>query len=140
MNDSELKMIADHMGHSVNIHTDVYRLQCSLIEKTKVAKILIAMENGAISQYQGKNLEAIRVEGSYCISMNKTTLYIAVIFLVLITTSSYFWILSFRKLEVFRIVWYIWPFRSTRRDTDKLIFRLHVDVYVTKLVQTICLL
>lgn len=63
MTDAELKIVADHMGHNVNIHTDVYRLQTSLIEKTKVAKILIALENGNISQFKGKTLEAITTEG-----------------------------------------------------------------------------
>ena len=63
MNDAELKIVADHMGHNVNIHTEVYRLQSSLIEKTKVAKILMALENGTISKYKGKNLEAIPTHG-----------------------------------------------------------------------------
>ena len=42
MTDDELKMLADHMAH--NIHTYIYRLQTSLIEKTKVAKLLLASE------------------------------------------------------------------------------------------------
>ncbi|KAF6027284.1 hypothetical protein EB796_014398 [Bugula neritina] len=43
-------MMADHLGHSVNIHTSVYRLQSNLIERTKVSKILIAIENGGIAK------------------------------------------------------------------------------------------
>ena len=46
MRQDELKMIADHLGHSVSIHTDVYRLQSSWLEKTKVARALVASENG----------------------------------------------------------------------------------------------
>ena len=38
----ELKIVGDLMGYNVNIHTDVYRLQSSLIEKSKVAQILMA--------------------------------------------------------------------------------------------------
>jgi len=56
-------MVADHMGHSINIHTEVYRLQSSILEKTKVARVLIAMENGNISKYQGQNLQEILVDG-----------------------------------------------------------------------------
>jgi len=63
MSGAELKMVADHMGHSINIHTDVYRLQSSILEKTKVARVLIAMENGNISNYQGQNLQEILVNG-----------------------------------------------------------------------------
>lgn len=64
MSGAELKMVADHMGHNVNIHTDVYRLQSSIIEKTKVARVLMAMENGKISKYQGQNLQDISLEGN----------------------------------------------------------------------------
>ena len=38
----KLKIVGDLMGYNVNIHTDVYRLQNSLTEKSKVAKILMA--------------------------------------------------------------------------------------------------
>lgn len=51
MKGSELAMVADHMGHSVNIHTKVYKLQQNLIERTKVAKILVAVEQGTIHKF-----------------------------------------------------------------------------------------
>ena len=63
MKDSELKMVAEHMGHNLNIHTDVYQLQSSLIERAKVASVLIAVENGTISHFQGRKLGNISVEG-----------------------------------------------------------------------------
>ena len=63
MTKSELKMLADHMGHDVSIHMDVYKLQCSLIEKAKVARILIANENGLINKFKGKKLEDINIDG-----------------------------------------------------------------------------
>ncbi|XP_060563893.1 uncharacterized protein LOC132723231 [Ruditapes philippinarum] len=59
MTSAELKLVADHMGHNINIHTDVYRLQSSLLEKTKVARVLIALENGQMNCFQGRNLESI---------------------------------------------------------------------------------
>lgn len=52
MESQELALLADHMGHSVNIHTDVYKLQSSLLERSKVAKILCAVENGELSRYR----------------------------------------------------------------------------------------
>ena len=66
MKDSELKMLADHMGHNINIHTDVYRLQSSLLERAKVASVLIALENGALNQFQGKRLQDISIKGIAC--------------------------------------------------------------------------
>ena len=62
MTGDELKMVADHMGHSVTVHTDVYRLQASVLEKTKVARALIALENGQLTRFAGKNLSSCSFE------------------------------------------------------------------------------
>ena len=62
MTGEELKMVADHMGHSVAVHTDVYRLQSSLLEKTKVARALVALENGQLSKFAGRNLASCTLE------------------------------------------------------------------------------
>ena len=56
-------MIADHMGHNLNIHTDVYRMQSSVLEKTKVAKVLLAFETGQLSKFRGRKLDEIPEEG-----------------------------------------------------------------------------
>ncbi|KAF6034991.1 hypothetical protein EB796_006700 [Bugula neritina] len=50
--ENELRMLADHMGHDLNIHTNVYRLQTSLIERAKVARILVAAHSGTIHKFQ----------------------------------------------------------------------------------------
>jgi hypothetical protein len=65
MTSAELKLVANHMGHNINIHTDFYRLQSSLLEKTKVARMLIALENGQMNRFQGRNLESISVNGKW---------------------------------------------------------------------------
>ena len=62
MRQDELKMIADHLGHSVSIHTDVYRLQSSWLEKTKVARALIASENGLMGKYAGRSLSSCNLD------------------------------------------------------------------------------
>ncbi|KAJ8320563.1 hypothetical protein KUTeg_002150 [Tegillarca granosa] len=59
MTGDELKMVADHMGHSLSIHTDIYKLQNSTLERTKVARALVALENGNVHKYKGKNLSSI---------------------------------------------------------------------------------
>ena len=63
MDSSELKIVADHMGHDVSIHCNIYREQSSILQRTKVARLLIAMENGMVSKFAGKSLENIELEG-----------------------------------------------------------------------------
>lgn len=65
MTDSELKIVCDHLGHNINIHADVYRLQSTVLERTKVAKVLIAAENGMIGRFQGRNLNDITYDGMF---------------------------------------------------------------------------
>jgi hypothetical protein len=40
-------MLANHMGHSINIHKEFYRLQESTIEITKVGRLLAAVDSGS---------------------------------------------------------------------------------------------
>lgn len=63
MNQSELQMIADHLGHDLHIHTNVYRLQSNLVERSKVAKILHAVDSGAVSKFKGKSMDTIETDG-----------------------------------------------------------------------------
>jgi len=63
MSGDELKLVADHMGHSVQIHTDIYRLQSSVLERTKVAKALVAIERGNLCNFRGQNLCNISIDG-----------------------------------------------------------------------------
>ena len=52
MTDEETKILAGHMGHSLNIHLDHYACQLSIIERTKVARILCAVENGTLNRFE----------------------------------------------------------------------------------------
>ena len=63
MKHNELKMLADHIGHNLHIHSDIDKMQSSIIEKAKVARILIAAENGSIANFTGMGLEAIDIDG-----------------------------------------------------------------------------
>lgn len=65
MSGDELKLLADHMGHSVAIHTDVYRMQSSVLERTKVARALVALEEGSLKNFQGRNLSSVSLDGMY---------------------------------------------------------------------------
>ena len=55
-------MVADHLGHSLKIHTTVYRMQQNAIERSKVARILTLLEDGEtekIKQAEMKDLQDI---------------------------------------------------------------------------------
>ncbi|XP_060570745.1 uncharacterized protein LOC132729023 [Ruditapes philippinarum] len=62
MSGDELRMVADHMGHSVQIHTDIYKLQSSVLERTKVARALVAIENGTLCNFRGHSLSSINID------------------------------------------------------------------------------
>ena len=63
MSPDELKLVANHMGHSVTIHTNIYKLQSSVLERTKVARALVALENGKLADFHGRPLNSIGLEG-----------------------------------------------------------------------------
>jgi len=64
---NEMDMLANFMGHDINIHRDYYRLPLDTLEVAKVSRILLAMEKGA-SEFSGKTLDEIHfnLEGSFC--------------------------------------------------------------------------
>ncbi|XP_045165970.2 uncharacterized protein LOC123529636 [Mercenaria mercenaria] len=64
MSGDELKMVADHMGHSIQIHADIYKMQSSVLERTKVARALVAIQNGnfKLNNFKGQNLSSISVD------------------------------------------------------------------------------
>lgn len=62
MSNDELEMVAEHMGHSTNIHTNVYRLQQNLMERAKMARILLAAEQGSFSKDSTTQLEHIIID------------------------------------------------------------------------------
>lgn len=57
-----MEWIADHLGHSIEVHRDYYRLQESTLEICKVSKLLMAVENGSIHKLVGKKLSDIELE------------------------------------------------------------------------------
>ena len=62
MREHYLKRISDHLGHNYSIHADVYCLQSCPLERTKVARILLAVENGHVQSLRGKSLGEIKTD------------------------------------------------------------------------------
>lgn len=61
---NEMDWVAEHLGHSIDVQKNYYRMMSTTIEKTKIAKLLILADNGTIDQYKGKRIEDIEVEGN----------------------------------------------------------------------------
>jgi len=60
----EMDQLAAFMGHNIRIHREHYRLPVDVIQTAKVARILLAMENGSVSKYSGMSLEDIDLNAS----------------------------------------------------------------------------
>ena len=65
LNDTEMEWLWNHMGHSIQIHKQYYRLQDSAIELSKVSRLLLAIDSGKGASLQGKKLEEINENGSF---------------------------------------------------------------------------
>lgn len=77
LKDNELDLLAQFLGHDISVHREFCRLPLDVLQTVKVAKLLIAMENGQQLNLTGKTLDEIHVnlnEGrgtkcsnSYCV-------------------------------------------------------------------------
>lgn len=62
MNSSEMRLLASHMGHDLNIHVDHYTMQSNLLERAKVARVLSAVNNGHLHKLDSvTDLELVEV-------------------------------------------------------------------------------
>ncbi|XP_072032945.1 uncharacterized protein [Amphiura filiformis] len=61
LKENQMRWLADHLGHDVNVHTHFYRLQESHIELCKVSKLMLAMDRGEVGRWSGKSLDDIDV-------------------------------------------------------------------------------
>ena len=70
LSDAELQWVVTHLGHSMDVHHTHYRCMQSVIERAKVAKLLILCDNGKMSNYAGKKLDEINMDGVLYIAHN----------------------------------------------------------------------
>ena len=49
---NEVRSLAGHMGHDINIHTNVYSVPTTKIEKAKVANILYPFASGQLKRLE----------------------------------------------------------------------------------------
>lgn len=62
LKDNELDQLANFLGHDIRVHRDFYRLPEATIEIAKISKLLLAMEKGSLTKFQGKSLDEIEIE------------------------------------------------------------------------------
>ena len=64
LTDTDLRWLAEHMGHNLDVHREFYRLRESTVELTKALRLLLAIDEGNASGMSGKSLSDITVEGT----------------------------------------------------------------------------
>ncbi|XP_057291533.1 uncharacterized protein LOC130614143 isoform X3 [Hydractinia symbiolongicarpus] len=61
LNDTEMEWLSNHLGHSVEVHKNAYRLHDSAVELAKVSRLLMAVDSGHGGEMSGKKLSEIAV-------------------------------------------------------------------------------
>ena len=63
LGENDLRWLAEHLGHNLDVHREYYRLRESTVELSKVSRLLLALDEGSIANLAGKKLSEISVEG-----------------------------------------------------------------------------
>lgn len=69
LKESELEWLARHMGHDLSVHREYYRLHDSTLELSKVSRLLLAVDEGNSSKWQGKKLSEINLDGKFVFTL-----------------------------------------------------------------------
>ena len=54
--------IADILGHDIRVHRQYYLLPQGTLQLAKLSKLLLAVEKGTLSQYNGQTLDDIEID------------------------------------------------------------------------------
>ena len=63
LSENDLRWLAEHLGHNLDVHREYYRLRESTVELSKVSRLLLALDEGNAVKITGKKLSEISVEG-----------------------------------------------------------------------------
>ncbi|XP_030012491.1 uncharacterized protein LOC115434595 [Sphaeramia orbicularis] len=61
MTDTEMDQLANFLGHDIRIHRQFYRLPEKTLQLAKISKVLMALEQGRLAEFHGKNLDEIMI-------------------------------------------------------------------------------
>ena len=56
-----MDQLADFMGHDIRVHRQFYRLPEGTLQLAKISKLLLALEQGRVAEFKGKNIEEINI-------------------------------------------------------------------------------
>lgn len=62
LSNTELDQLADFLGHDIRVHRQFYRLPEGTLQLAKISKVLIALEQGRLSEFKGKSLDDINID------------------------------------------------------------------------------
>ncbi|KTG37250.1 hypothetical protein cypCar_00004133 [Cyprinus carpio] len=54
-----MDQLANFLGHDIRIHREFYRLPEKTLQLAKISKVLMALEQGRLAEFHGKNLDEI---------------------------------------------------------------------------------
>ena len=73
LEENELEWLCTHMGHSIDVHRNFYRLPAAALELAKISKLLIASEEGSVHKQVGESLSNIQMNEGTLTSFLSTT-------------------------------------------------------------------
>lgn len=62
LQENEADQLANFLGHDIRVHRHYYRLPQGTLQLAKMSKVLLAVENGTLSQYKGQALDDITID------------------------------------------------------------------------------
>ncbi|XP_042275071.1 uncharacterized protein LOC121901997 isoform X1 [Thunnus maccoyii] len=62
LRDNEMDILANFLGHDIRVHRQYYRLPEGTLQLAKVSKVLIALEQGRLSDFKGMSLDEIQID------------------------------------------------------------------------------
>ncbi|XP_057666792.1 uncharacterized protein LOC130900289 [Diorhabda carinulata] len=71
LTENEYDWLARHLGHDIRVHREFYRLQENAVELTKVSRLLLAVDQGEVHKYSGKQLNEISIQDLAGIEYNE---------------------------------------------------------------------
>ncbi|KAM4577992.1 uncharacterized protein V3H82_012082 [Fundulus diaphanus] len=70
LKDNEMDTLANFLGHDIRVHREYYRLPEGTLQLAKVSKVLIALEQGRLSDYKGMSMDQIQIDPNEEVPVN----------------------------------------------------------------------
>ncbi|XP_062414178.1 uncharacterized protein LOC134132797 [Pungitius pungitius] len=62
LKDNEMDILANFLGHDIRVHRQYYRLPEGTLQLAKVSKVLMALEQGRLSDFKGMSLDQMQID------------------------------------------------------------------------------